>query len=171
MKISGITGVLFLCAVSPAMAASSLCDGATEQVIFSCKVKRGAKMVSVCASKLLSDKAGYVQYRFGVPGKVELEFPADRKGSQKLFSYAHYFRFQVDRSQLSFENGGYAYAIYDDYEGDSGPPTTSVGLTVTAPGGKEQNLPCAAPVTNHLGKLESVVACDGETFGMGCPTP
>lgn len=167
MKKFCIAGLSFLCAAVPALAASSLCDSATEQVIFSCKVKRGAKVVSVCASKLLSAQAGYVQYRFGAPGKVELAFPADKTGSQKQFSYGHYFRYQVDRSQLSFENGGYAYAIYDDYEGDSGPPVTSVGLTVTAPGGKVQDLPCAAPVTNHLSKLESVVPCD-EEFGLGC---
>src|SRR2546430_9257893 len=54
-----------------------------ERIIFSCPVKRPAKIVSICASKNLTSEQGYLQYRFGLPGKVELEFPKDRTGTQE----------------------------------------------------------------------------------------
>src|SRR6266480_5829555 len=53
---------------------NSLCTK-DERVVFSCPVKRPAKIVSVCASKDLTSEHGYLQYRFGLPGKIELEFP------------------------------------------------------------------------------------------------
>jgi hypothetical protein len=53
---------------------NSLCTK-DERIIFSCPVKRPAKIVSVCASKDLTSDRGYLQYRFGLPGKIELEFP------------------------------------------------------------------------------------------------
>src|ERR1044071_2779627 len=61
---------------------NSLC-ARTEQIIFSCLTKRSgssspttpAKIVSLCASRDLDKERGYLQYRYGLPGKVELEFP------------------------------------------------------------------------------------------------
>src|SRR5688500_5940508 len=47
----------------------------TERVIFACVLRRPAKIVSVCASKDLTRDTGYVQYRFGSPAKIELEYP------------------------------------------------------------------------------------------------
>src|SRR6266404_2428089 len=73
-----------------------------ERVIFSCPVKRPAKIVSVCASKDLSSDRGYLQYRFGLPGKVELEYPKDRQGTQRKFHYTHYFRAQFDLTEIDF---------------------------------------------------------------------
>src|SRR6478672_5689557 len=67
-----------------------------ERVIFSCPVKRPAKIVSVCAAKNLTSDQGYLQYRFGLPGKIELEYPKDRKGTQEKFQYTHYFRARFD---------------------------------------------------------------------------
>jgi len=64
-------------------------------VIFSCAVKRPAKIVSVCASKDITAEKGYLQYRFGLPGKIELEYPKDRTGTQQKFKYSHYFRAPV----------------------------------------------------------------------------
>src|SRR2546430_16398437 len=73
-----------------------------ERIIFSCPVKRPAKIVSICASKNLTSEQGYLQYRFGLPGKVELEFPKDRTGTQTKFQYTHYFRAQFDLTEISF---------------------------------------------------------------------
>src|SRR5262249_11408484 len=73
---------------------NSLC-ATSEKIIFSCPVKRPAKIVSLCASKDLTSDRGYLQYRFGLPGKVELEFPKDRTATQQKFQYSHYFRAQV----------------------------------------------------------------------------
>src|ERR1041384_1882191 len=58
-----------------------------ERIIFSCPIKRPAKIVSLCASKDLTSDRGYVQYRFGVPEKIELEFPQSKTGTQQKFQY------------------------------------------------------------------------------------
>ena len=74
----------------------------TERVIFACVLRRPAKIVSVCASKDLTRDTGYVQYRFGSPGKVELEYPKDRTGTQQKFEYTHYMRALVDLNEINF---------------------------------------------------------------------
>src|SRR5882724_1302183 len=106
----------------------------TERVIFSCPVKRPAKIVSLCASKDLTSDRGYLQYRFGVPAKIELEFPQSKTGTQQKFQYTHYFRAQVDLTEISFSSNGYEYQITDDYNGEEKPAQISQGVSVTAPG-------------------------------------
>jgi hypothetical protein len=121
---------------------NSLC-ATNERVIFSCPVKRPAKIVSVCASKDLASDRGYLQYRFGLPGKVELEYPKDRTGTQQKFKYSHYFRAQFDTTSLGFTIGGYEYSVFDDYNGEEKPVQSSQGVSVTAPGKpKEVSLVC-----------------------------
>jgi len=105
-----------------------------ERVIFSCPVKRPAKIVSLCGSKDLASERGYLQYRFGVPEKIELEFPQSRTGTQQKFQYTHYFRAQVDLTEISFTINGYEYQITDDYNGEEKPAQISQGVSVTAPG-------------------------------------
>ncbi|MGQ0762024.1 MAG: hypothetical protein ACT4OT_08410 [Acidobacteriota bacterium] len=78
-----------------ALQANTLC-AKTERVIFACALRRPAKIVSVCASKDLTRDTGYVQYRFGSPAKIELEYPKDRAGTQQKFEYTHYMRALVD---------------------------------------------------------------------------
>jgi hypothetical protein len=39
---------------------------------------------------------GYLQYRYGRPGKIELEFPKSGMGTQQMFQCTHYMRYQVD---------------------------------------------------------------------------
>lgn len=56
----------------------SLC-AADETIIFNCATKPAGKIVSLCASKDLTKDKGYLQYRFGLPSKVELEFPEKRE--------------------------------------------------------------------------------------------
>ena len=89
-----------------ALQPNSLC-AKDERIIFSCPIKRPAKIVSVCASKDLTSDRGYIQYRFGLPAKVELEFPKERNGSQQKFQYSHYFRARVDETEISFTVNGY----------------------------------------------------------------
>jgi len=112
---------------------STLC-AKDERVIFSCPVKRPAKIVSVCASKDLTSDRGYLQYRFGLPGKIELEYPKDRQGTQQKFRYSHYFRAQFDMTEIGFSIDGYEYSVFDDYNGEEKPAVTSRGVSVTAPG-------------------------------------
>jgi len=121
----------------PALQSNSLCT-ADEQIIFSCMVKpsaqRPAKIVSLCSSSDLAKDRGYLQYRFGLPAKIELEFPKSRTRTQEQFRYSHYFRYQVDLTEINFNIDGYAYQVFDTYNGEEKRKITEQGVSVTAPG-------------------------------------
>ena len=135
----------------------TLCEKG-ERVIFSCPVKRPAKIVSLCASRTLTSETGYLQYRFGLPGKIELEFPKDRTGTQQKFQYTHYFRAQFDLTEISFTNDGYEYEITDDYNGEEKPPQTIQGVSVTAPGKpKEVSFTCRTKPKADYTDLQAVL--------------
>jgi hypothetical protein len=129
-----------------------------ERVIFSCPVKKPAKIVSVCASKDLTSDRGYLQYRFGLPGKIELEFPKDRKGTQEKFQYTHYFRAQFDLTAINFNVDGYEYSVFDDYNGEEKPAVSLQGVSVTAPGKpKEVSLVCRTKPKADYTDLQAVL--------------
>jgi hypothetical protein len=135
----------------------TLCE-VGERIIFSCPIKRPAKIVSLCASKDLTNERGYVQYRFGLPGNVELEYPKERTGTQEKFHYTHYFRAQFDLSEISFTNDGYEYQITDDYNGEEKPSQSIQGVSVTAPGKpKEVSLACRAKPKADYTDLQAVL--------------
>ncbi len=129
-----------------------------ERVIFSCPVKRPAKIVSVCASKDLTGDRGYLQYRFGLPGKIELEFPKDRTGTQEKFHYTHYFRAQFDLTEINFTIDDYEYQVFDDYNGEEKPAISSQGVNVTAPGKpKEVSFVCRTKPKADYADLQAVL--------------
>jgi len=141
-----------------ALQPNTLCDR-NERVIFSCPVKRPAKIVSVCASKDLTSDRGYLQYRFGLPGKIELEFPKERTGTQTKFQYTHYFRAQFDLTEISFNVNGYEYQVTDDYNGEEKPAQTTQGVSVTAPGKpKEVSFVCRAKPKADYTDLQAVLS-------------
>ena len=136
--------------------AGSLCEN-TEKVVFSCTITKAAKIVSLCSSKELTKDRGYLQYRFGFPGKVELEFPKEREQTQAAFKYAHYFRAQFDQTEISFTQGGYEYAIFDDYNGEQKPAQRDQGVRITPPNnGKEVTLSCRGKAHAQYGDLADV---------------
>jgi hypothetical protein len=129
-----------------------------ERAIFSCPVKRPAKIVSLCASKDLTNDRGYLQYRFGLPGKIELEFPKERTGTQQKFHYTHYFRAQFDMTEISFTIDGYEYSVFDDYNGEEKPKISTQGVSVTAPGKpKETSFVCRTKPKTDYDDLQAVL--------------
>jgi hypothetical protein len=114
-----------------------------------------------------------LQYRFGRAGEIELEFPKGRQNTKGMFRYAHYIRPRVDRSEVTFENDGYEYALFDYYEGEGGPAASEKGVRVTSPGNKPKEvvLRCLGAATSNLGALSEVIPCDKENpLNMGeCP--
>jgi hypothetical protein len=129
-----------------------------ERVIFSCPVKRPAKIVSVCASKDLTSEQGYLQYRFGLPGKIELEYPKDRKGTQEKFQYTHYFRARFELTSINFKLDGYEYSVFDDYNGEEKPEISSQGVRVAAPGKpKEVSLICRTKPKADYSDLQALL--------------
>jgi len=136
--------------VSAQKKAKSLCQ-TSEQTIWSCLTTKN-KIASVCASKDLAEDKGYLQYRFGVLGKVELEFPKSRKDSQKAFKYSRYTRPLVTMLTLSFENNGVVYEIHDDDNSEEKPPIRAASIDVA-----DVSVVCKQPTTGSLMKLEDFV--------------
>jgi hypothetical protein len=133
-----------------------------EQVLFSCPVQGGTKTVSLCGSRDLTDKAGYLQYRFGRAGNLELEFPPQRRETWRMFRYSHYFRYQVDRMAVRFDNNGFTYTLFDSYEGDTEPKVRQQGVQITLPekGRKDIIILCHATAVGNLRRLIALVPCD-----------
>ena len=139
--------------------ARSLCEK-DEKVIFSCSIRKPAKLVSLCASPDFAKDRGYLQYRFGLPGKIELEFPKTRESTQASFKYSHYFRAQFDQTEIAFTSAGHQYAIFDDYSGEQKPASHDQGIRITAPDGKETTLSCRGRAQADYSNLSDV-------FGSG----
>ena len=118
-------------------ASTSLC-AKDEKIVFSCSLKRSMKIVSLCSSQNLTKDGGYLQYRFGAPGKIELESPENRADSRKAFKYSHYFRALVDSTEISFSRNGYTYTVFDEYNGEEKPAVSEQGLTVTTENSKKE---------------------------------
>ncbi len=139
---------------------NSLCERA-EHIVFSCTIKRPAKIVSLCASKDLSKERGYLQYRFGLPGKIELEFPRGREKTQQAFRYMHYFRAQVDMTEINFVVDRFEYSVFDDYNGEEKRVIADQGVRVTAPGkGKEVTLVCGSKAKVAFDNLQDILPTD-----------
>ena len=159
-----VTGVSLCVAVATAGSATavaptqpgSLCEN-TEKIVFSCTIRKPAKIVSLCSSKELTKDRGYLQYRFGLPGKIELEFPKQREQTQSAFKYSHYFRAQFDQTEISFTSDGYQYAIFDDYNGEQKPAQREQGIRITPPNnGKEMTLSCRGKAKAQYDDLAGV---------------
>jgi len=141
--------------------APSLCR-ADEQIFFACSVARSKKNISLCGSKSLDHRRGYLQYRYGIPGDIELQFPQVRANTQLVFRYAGYSRAQVHRTEISFDNQGYRYTIFDYYEGDAKPVIVTAGVRVAKYGARtpETELLCLDNPVRKLGRLETVIPRD-----------
>jgi hypothetical protein len=102
-----------------------------EEIYFSCPI--GRKIVSVCAAGNISPKNGYVQYRFGRPGKPELEFPAEPGPPMERFSITDFLGGSVNSTHLKFNSSGYDYVIYQ---------SATIGVYVKKNGRTVVNLSC-----------------------------
>ena len=131
-----------------------------ERAIFSCLLKNTAKLVSLCGSRDLAEGSGYLQYRFGRKGKVELEFPSERRGSPKAFRHSLYTRYQVDRFSVSFSVANYTYAVFDNYDGEMEPPTHEAGVAVAHSDENPRELLCRGTGSGNLRELQSIIPCD-----------
>jgi hypothetical protein len=148
---------------------ASLCD-ANEKVIFSCKIKNSANNLSVCASQNLSKDSGYIQYRFGRTGAIELEYPAEKETSRASFLFARYTRFQVSRLTLSFSNNNVNYTIFDNYDAESKPYVKEKGVAISGQGLEDKNIKliCDQGALSNLQNMEDIVSCDESLSLGGC---
>jgi hypothetical protein len=154
---------LFLLLTAQSIAATTHCTSA-EDVVFSCPLQRMAKVVSVCASPrlLASQGRGYLVYRFGKPGAVELEFPKDKVGSPAKFVHSHYFRAQTDRTQLRFTSGDFTYELFDEFEQGAKPPSTVGVRVIQERTGQVTQLACGKGVTAHWNLIDGAVPANDD---------
>ena len=144
-----------------ALQVNTLC-AKTERVIFACVLRRPAKIVSVCASKDLTRDTGYLQYRFGSPAKLELEYPKDRTGTQQKFEYTHYMRALLDLNEINFSVDGVDYSVVDDYNAEEKPAQSIEGITINWPNTskKEVRYTCRTKPKTDYTDLQAVLSTD-----------
>ncbi len=80
-----------------------------EQTLFSCILKKH-KTVSICASKDMSPTSGYMQYRFGKLGKVEITIPKSQKGFPEITLQASKDS-HAEYNSLNISNGPFNYSL------------------------------------------------------------
>jgi hypothetical protein len=148
------------CAYSVQPASGSLCH-APETTYFSCRTTRHT-MVSLCGT-LPSN----LQYRYGKGAQVELQFPDDPATGARQLGYAHYSRFQVERTEVTFSHVDADYAVFDYTENDR----RSAGVHVTTADGRESEVRCTGPVQGQLAPLGKSLRCDSDNAlnGGQCP--
>lgn len=110
-----------------------------EEIYFSCPID--GKVVSLCASGNISPDNGYVQYRYGVPGRVELQFPEKRNPPRNLFGIIDIYVGNLNFTHVKFMVGAYGYVIYQ------GSPS---GVYVKRHGGVISNYMCAPGIYQRL---------------------
>lgn len=91
------------------VAAKSHCEP-TEQVIFSCRV--GQKIASLCASKRLTHTEGYVQYRYGPPGKIEIDVPGRSLAERARITVLRSPPSNANALAMGVESGGATYYVF-----------------------------------------------------------
>ncbi|WP_175003628.1 hypothetical protein [Burkholderia lata] len=81
-----------------------------EEIYISCPV--GGKLVSLCASGNISPNNGYVQYRYGLPERVELQFPKNPNPPGKEMTISDISAGNLNFIHIKFRTGVYDYVIY-----------------------------------------------------------
>lgn len=96
-----------------------------------------------------------------------MSFRPPARDHRASFAYSHYFRAQVDRTEVGFKNKKYEYSVFSDYEGDIKPVTYKSGVSITdSSSGKEQTFLCRGKPVNRLALLSMIVPCE-EDEGSG----
>lgn len=153
-----VAGALF---ASTCFAGQATHCRADEQTFFNCKVRSG-KSISVCGSKVVSAKSGYVQYRFGLLGKPELEYPATATEGPARFALESHRPYQGESEHLHFSIGKHECSVYQVHGTDTVPHNTA-GVLVSGPsvGAKGErkfsDLKCLPGRTEGLGVLSGTV--------------
>ena len=123
---------------------------ADEIPVFTCKI--GKKIASICASKVLNENSGYLQYRFGEKHKVELEIPPTENYKPALVGYKSATCASCYANYLRFTSGDFRYYVFN----------ASV---------RGQNDPKSGASTRHEPSGVVVAKGDKFIFSRQCNTP
>jgi hypothetical protein len=120
-----ISFAILLLLSDSAFAGGSLCT-ISENEIWTCAA--GHKRYAVCASKDLSNSAGYIQYRVMKGGNLEFVYPAKLTHPKGLFVLETHGRY----ASLNFRNGEYRYTIYEPLIGPASIDAEKQGKSIGA---------------------------------------
>jgi hypothetical protein len=162
--------VALVCWVPHVAAATeaSLCH-AHEQVMFNCRISgTSTKLLSVCLARKAGAQSGYLKYRFGTKGNVELEYPTEYpEGAGNNFAA---FRYAMDEGRarvhiLSFAIGdnprtATTYAVFAGQRPLGTPEPRFFGGVRVQQGATAgaRDLRCREAPTERLAELKALVA-------------
>jgi len=134
--------------VSAAAVVESLCF-VDEAVVFSCSSTEG-KTISLCSSSLLSESDGYLQYRYGVIGKIpELVHPKRPEHPKEHFISGTVPFSGGGASYLKFSKGQYSYTVFTGI----GKGWEKEGVIVKKSGNQIAAVACDGPLISELGPV------------------
>ena len=139
-----IVAIVFILLLATSVSyADTLCTS-QENVICSCST--GRKIISACASKDLSKSTGYIQYRFGKSGSIELTIPS-KKSHPSNYTNGNIITYSGGGgTYLRFINGNYGYVLYSAI----GRGWEKEGLSIEKNGKIFSNMYCKGRVTSNL---------------------
>ena len=148
------------------------CDSGAV-ALFGCDAASSRKFIELCAPAPLDARSGYLLYRFGALDKdgvekaVELEYPAERRGSLKRFYAATYEHGGVYTQSVRFVTGNFGYTVYTRARGSQ---TIDAGVEVRdRKSGKTSIVSCSERPRFYIFELQGLVPCDPETpVGTAC---
>ena len=139
---------------APAPSASRQASFCTSQefIVFACPV--GSKLVSVCASRDLNARSGYMQYRFGKPGEpLEMTLPEGFVHPSRATTGESVPFSGGGGSWLRFRNGPVSYVMYTGIGrwGPGGRTAEKQGVVVEKGGKRIASLKCSGKLVSELG--------------------
>lgn len=119
-----------------------------EEPVFACTLKNH-RAVAVCASHQPDGSPGYVQYRFGKPGNLEIKVPqkADSGEWRQQFKAKRLWYSAGGGNYLRVDRGPYAYVVFSAFGrwGDKD------GVMVWKNGAMVTHHACVGPALSKLG--------------------
>jgi hypothetical protein len=152
MKSFGAAVAMGLAAAAQIAAAApaTLCDPMQIEY-FACDVGNGER-VALCGRT-----PAFLEYRQTSRHRAPYRYPAAGSGEGEAdFALAHYFRAQIDRTEVSFSDANRVFVVFDYLE--NGRRQAGVRVTDKAPG--ERVLQCRSPVRARLEELKGHLRCD-----------
>ena len=95
--------------------------------LFNARVEGSDKVVSICEHEGGGSEPAGLSYHFGKLGKIELSYPSKFGASWNDFTFRSYVRPRTTYQKLEFDNGGYRYAILEEF--DNGAYGASLRIT------------------------------------------
>lgn len=138
---------------------------AGEETVFSCKIAKSRKVISLCATSKVVKGVVTLQYRFGkLNGTPEFQFPSSETGSLEQFKLYEYLRPDLVSTSISFSNGAFDYVV-NESEDQQGASIKLAGVTVLSRVKNEQlDLSCETEsIYSDWSIVSGVVPCqEGE---------